>query len=41
MSDPPTEFELMTAVGMEFFLEEQCDIVVLEVVWAAAWTPPT
>ena len=27
----PTEFELMTAVGMEFFLEEQCDIVVLEV----------
>ena len=31
MSDPPTEFELMTAVGMEFFLEEQCDIVVLEV----------
>ena len=31
MSDPPSEFELMTAVGMEFFLEEQCDIVVLEV----------
>ena len=31
MADPPTEFELMTAVGMAYFLEQNCDIVVLEV----------
>lgn len=31
MADPPTEFELMTALGMEFFLRAGCDIVVLEV----------
>ncbi len=31
MADPATEFELMTAVGMTWFLEEHCDIVVLEV----------
>ncbi len=31
MADPATEFELMTAVGMTWFLEERCDIVVLEV----------
>ena len=31
MSDPATEFELMTAVGMLYFLEARCDIVVLEV----------
>ena len=31
MDDPATEFELMTAVGMLYFLEENCDIVVLEV----------
>ena len=31
MEDPPTEFELMTALGMEFFLRAGCDIVVLEV----------
>ncbi len=31
MTDPPTEFELMTALAMEYFLEEGCDIVVLEV----------
>lgn len=31
MEDHPTEFELMTAVGMEFFLRQGCDIVVLEV----------
>lgn len=31
MEDHPTEFELMTAVGMEFFLRQNCDIVVLEV----------
>ena len=31
MEDFPTEFELMTAVGMAFFAEQKCDIVVLEV----------
>ena len=31
MCDPPTEFELMTAVGMAYFLEQGCNIVVLEV----------
>lgn len=31
MEDPPTEFELMTALGLEFFLRMKCDIVVLEV----------
>ncbi len=30
MEDAPTEFELITAVAMEFFSREQCDIVVLE-----------
>lgn len=31
MEDHPTEFELMTAVGMAYFAECKCDIVVLEV----------
>ena len=31
MEDPATEFELMTALGMVYFLEQKCDIVVLEV----------
>lgn len=31
MQDPPTEFELITALGFQFFLEQHCDIVVLEV----------
>ena len=31
MEDPATEFELMTVVGMLYFLEAGCDIVVLEV----------
>lgn len=31
MEDPPTEFELMTALGMEFFQRAGCDLVVLEV----------
>ena len=31
MEDPATEFELMTAVGMLYFQEAKCDIVVLEV----------
>ena len=30
MSDPPTEFELLTAVGFEYFKEAGCDAVVLE-----------
>lgn len=31
MDDPATEFELMTALGMLYFREAQCDLVVLEV----------
>ncbi len=31
MPDPPTEFELITAVAMVYFAEHGCDIVVLEV----------
>lgn len=31
MQDPPTEFELITALAMVWFLRERCDIVVLEV----------
>ena len=31
MSDPPTEFELMTAVALVHFVRRGCDIVVLEV----------
>ncbi|SHJ06730.1 bifunctional folylpolyglutamate synthase/dihydrofolate synthase [Parasporobacterium paucivorans] len=31
MEDPPTEFELNTAIAMEYFKRNQCDIVVLEV----------
>ncbi|MCQ2566049.1 MAG: bifunctional folylpolyglutamate synthase/dihydrofolate synthase [Clostridia bacterium] len=31
MDDRPTHFELVTAIGMEYFYEEKCDIVVLEV----------
>ena len=30
MADPPTEFELITAVGFEYFRRNRCDIVVLE-----------
>ena len=30
MEDVPTEFELVTALAMEFFLREGCDVVVLE-----------
>ncbi len=30
MTDKPTEFELITAIAFEYFLEEECDIVVLE-----------
>ena len=31
MTDPPTEFELITAIAMEFFKRKKCDPVVLEV----------
>jgi len=31
MEDPPTEFELITALAMKHFLYKKCDIVVLEV----------
>ncbi len=31
MEDHPSQFELVTAVAMQYFLEERCDIVVLEV----------
>jgi len=31
MSDVPTEFELITAIAMEYFARHECDVVVLEV----------
>jgi dihydrofolate synthase/folylpolyglutamate synthase len=31
MDDHPSQFELVTAIAMQYFLEERCDIVVLEV----------
>ena len=31
MADSPTEFEIVTALAMKFFLNQKCDIVVLEV----------
>ena len=31
MPQPPTEFELITAIGLVWFARQQCDIVVLEV----------
>lgn len=31
MKDPPTEFELITALAMKYFLYQNCEIVVLEV----------
>ena len=31
MEDVPTEFEIITALGMLYFAQKQCDIVVLEV----------
>ncbi len=30
MEEKPTEFELITAIAMEYFKEEKCDVVVLE-----------
>ncbi len=31
MTQPPTEFELVTCIGMAYFARQHCDIVVLEV----------
>ena len=31
MEDHPSQFELVTAIAMQYYLEQQCDIVVLEV----------
>lgn len=31
MTDKPTEFELITAIAFDYFKEEKCDIVILEV----------
>ncbi len=31
MADHPTEFELVSCIGFEYFLRQKCDIVVLEV----------
>ena len=31
MTDKPTEFELITAIAFEYFKEEKCDVVILEV----------
>lgn len=31
MADPPTEFELVTAIGLTWFARQRCDIVVCEV----------
>ena len=31
MADKPTEFELITAIGFEYFKSEGCDLVILEV----------
>lgn len=31
MKDPPTEFELVTAIGLLYFQQQNCDVVVLEV----------
>ena len=31
MTDRPTEFELITAIAFDYFREERCDIVILEV----------
>jgi len=41
MEDPATEFELMTAVGMVYFQEAGCDLVVLEVGLGGRLDSPT
>lgn len=37
MAEKPSEFELITCVAMEYFCEESCDIVVLEVGMGGEW----
>lgn len=37
MRDHPTEFELVTAIGFEYFRRRQCDIVVMEVGMGGEW----
>lgn len=37
MEEKPSEFELITCVAMEYFFEETCDIVVLEVGMGGQW----
>ena len=37
MAEHPTEFELVTAIGFEYFRRERCDIVVLEVGMGGDW----
>lgn len=39
MADLPTEFELICAIGMVYFLRQRCDIVVLEVGMGGALDP--
>lgn len=37
MADHPSEFEVVTALGFEYFARQQCDIVVLEVGMGGDW----
>ena len=37
MADHPSEFEIVTAIGFEYFKRRQCDIVVLEVGMGGEW----
>lgn len=37
MEEKPSEFELITCAAMEYFFEESCDIVVLEVGMGGEW----
>ena len=40
MEDKPTEFELITAIGLEYFKRKKCDIVILEAGLGGHWTVP-
>ena len=37
MADHPSEFEIVTAIGFEYFKRQKCDIVVLEVGMGGEW----
>ena len=37
MKDHPSEFEIVTAIGFEYFKRQKCDIVVLEVGMGGEW----